>query len=163
MTLSPKFHTFFDNLKLFGWRRLLTREQIRHRHPGYPRPAPEYLPLPDPQILGLHAACCKVAHMSGTAEYIATATRDMEQIKVLAEDGGSADVLTYAMSRLVAPVPPLYSPALFRIWLFAVSLLSKQYFHFLHLLLLNLLLTCGFLVSYDPIHDSLFLVFLFMA
>ncbi len=138
MTLSPKFHTFFDNLKLFGWRRLLTRcarsiltitcnfrprpsgtfvhcppnarrllrcrEQIRHRHPGYPRPAPEYLPLPDPQILGLHAACCKVAHMSGTAEYIATATRDMEQIKVLAEDGGSADVLTYAMSRLVAPV-----------------------------------------------------------
>ncbi len=78
--------------------------------PGYPRPAPEYLPLPDARFLALHAACCKVAHMSGAAERIEKVVRDMGELQVLAEDGGSADVLIYAMSRLVAHPSPDRTP-----------------------------------------------------
>lgn len=48
--------------------------------PGYHKPArvPEYvefrterrdLPLPSPRYLEIHAACCRVAHMSGAADY----------------------------------------------------------------------------------------------
>lgn len=69
--------------------------------PGFPRPALEYLPLPDPRFLDLHAACCKVAQMSGAAEYVDRLVRDLEEMQVLGEDGGSADVLVYAMSRLL--------------------------------------------------------------
>ena len=73
---------------------------------GFPRPAAENLSLPSPRYLELHAACCKVAHMSGAAEYLDKVVRDLESLGVLSEDsdGGSADVLVQAIiSRLVAP------------------------------------------------------------
>lgn len=73
--------------------------------PGFPRPPPEYLPLPDPRFLALHAACCKVAQMSGAAEYVDKMDRDLEEMQVLGEDGGSADVLVYAMSKLLPGGP----------------------------------------------------------
>ena len=73
--------------------------------PGYPRPDAAHLPLPNSRYLELHAACCKVAHTSGAAEYLDQMIRDVEETKVLAEDGGSADVLDFAiMSRLATPV-----------------------------------------------------------
>ena len=72
--------------------------------PGFARPLEEYLSLPDRRYLEIHAACCKVAHMSGAADYLDKVVRDMEMIGVLAEDGGSADVLAQAISRLVPPV-----------------------------------------------------------
>ncbi|KII85756.1 hypothetical protein PLICRDRAFT_178085 [Plicaturopsis crispa FD-325 SS-3] len=94
--------------------------------PGFPRPYVEHLPLPSPRYLELHAACCKVAHMSGAAEYLDEVMRDIESIGVLAEDGGSADVLVQAMisrfckrftpieyarfARNYAPRPPLAQP-----------------------------------------------------
>ena len=71
--------------------------------PSFPRPAARHLALPSSRYLEIHPACCKVAHTSGAAEYLDRVMRDAEQIGVLAEDGGSADVLSYAMSRLVAP------------------------------------------------------------
>ena len=64
----------------------------------------EEVPAPDPKILALHAACAGIAHMSGAAEYLDEIARDIELLRVLAEDGGSADVLVQAMiSRLGVP------------------------------------------------------------
>lgn len=54
------------------------------------------LPLPSPRYLEIHAACCRIAHLSGAAEYIDNLLRAVEELDVLAEDGGSADVLAYA-------------------------------------------------------------------
>ena len=62
------------------------------------------LPLPSPKYLRIHAHCCRIAHMSGAAEYLDIIYRDMEELKVLAADGTSADVLDIAISGLVAPV-----------------------------------------------------------
>ncbi|KAH9829044.1 uncharacterized protein C8Q71DRAFT_718745 [Rhodofomes roseus] len=59
------------------------------------------LPLPNPRCLSIHAACCRIAHMSGAAKYLDVIFRDMEELDVLAEDGASAEVLTYALHRLV--------------------------------------------------------------
>ena len=42
--------------------------------------------------------------MSGAAEYIESMFRDEEELPVLAEDGSSADVLSFALLPLVAPV-----------------------------------------------------------
>lgn len=61
-------------------------------------PDPERLPLPDPRYLALHAACARVAHMSGAAEYIDRIFREMEETGVLANDGGS-DALYHALVR----------------------------------------------------------------
>jgi hypothetical protein len=48
--------------------------------------------LPSPYILKVHAALCRVLHMSGAAEYIGNVLDDFEQIdcKALAADGSSA-------------------------------------------------------------------------
>jgi len=51
------------------------------------------LALPDPDLIALHAACARVAHMSGAAEYIASLERDEEEMTVLASDGSSAYLL----------------------------------------------------------------------
>ena len=49
---------------------------------------------PDPLLLGLHAACARVAHMSGAAEFFDRIERDAEEITVLAADGSSAPLLS---------------------------------------------------------------------
>ncbi|KAJ1299318.1 hypothetical protein OPQ81_000001 [Rhizoctonia solani] len=53
--------------------------------------------LPDPRFIAIHAACAKVLHASGMAEFIDRIIRDLEELKVLAEDG-SSDVLFHALS-----------------------------------------------------------------
>ncbi|KAF8573903.1 hypothetical protein K439DRAFT_1399426 [Ramaria rubella] len=60
-------------------------------HPG--------LPLPDPRYLALHAACAKVAHVSGAGQYVESVYRDMDSAEVLASNGSSADVLEAALAR----------------------------------------------------------------
>ncbi|KAI0363062.1 hypothetical protein BV20DRAFT_915189, partial [Pilatotrama ljubarskyi] len=55
--------------------------------------------LPNPRYLKLHAACCWIAHMSGAAEYLELIYRDVEELPVLAHNGASADVLTFALHR----------------------------------------------------------------
>jgi hypothetical protein len=57
------------------------------------------LPVPDPELLALHAACAKVAHLSGAATYIEDFDRDVEDLNVLAGDGRSADLLSHAIMR----------------------------------------------------------------
>jgi hypothetical protein len=52
------------------------------------------LPLPRSDYLRLHAAVCRVAHMSGAAGYLDREERENERLGVLARDGSSADFLT---------------------------------------------------------------------
>ena len=66
--------------------------------------SPRPLPLPDPSYLRIHAACCRIAHMSGAAEYFEQIFRDLEGLDVLDEDGQSADTLSLALLRLVPPI-----------------------------------------------------------
>ena len=72
--------------------------------PGFARPDADALSLPDPRYLEIHAACCKVAHVSGAAEFLDRAVRDVEESPgTLAEDGGSAHALAWAISQIVPP------------------------------------------------------------
>jgi hypothetical protein len=64
------------------------------------------MPLPDPALLALHAACCKVANMSGVTEWIQQHDYDLEDLKVLANDGTSADLLAYAIVRAIPVAGP---------------------------------------------------------
>lgn len=54
-------------------------------------------PLPDPRYLKLHAACARVAHLSGAAEYIDQILREEEVTQVLAVDGGSSELLNHIL------------------------------------------------------------------
>lgn len=58
------------------------------------------LPLPNPDYLRLHAAVCRVAHMSGTAQYLDLEDRKIDELKVLACDGSSADLLTSCLAHV---------------------------------------------------------------
>ena len=54
-------------------------------------------PIPSRAYLELHAACCRVANLSGAGNYIETILREMEDIQVLSQDGTSAEALQYAL------------------------------------------------------------------
>jgi hypothetical protein len=60
-------------------------------------PNQETLPVPSPDYLVLHAACAKIAHMSGPAEHIDRIQRYEDLIRVLANDVSSAYVLENAL------------------------------------------------------------------
>ncbi|EPQ61155.1 hypothetical protein GLOTRDRAFT_109333 [Gloeophyllum trabeum ATCC 11539] len=51
-------------------------------------------------LLALHAACAKVANLSGAAEYLDKLDLELETTDVLACDGGSAEVLNHAIASL---------------------------------------------------------------
>jgi len=55
--------------------------------------------LPSPDYLRIHAACANVAHLSGAAEYFEAIWTDYEERRVLASDGGSADMLSLMLAR----------------------------------------------------------------
>lgn len=71
---------------------------------------PENLPVPAPELLALHATCCKVAHLSGAAEYIDEIYRDADEMGVLSADGASGDTLSYMLLSLSKPVCHHYHP-----------------------------------------------------
>ncbi|KAK7045365.1 hypothetical protein VNI00_007614 [Paramarasmius palmivorus] len=58
--------------------------------------------LPNPKSLALHAACARVAHMSGAAQVMDKWNLDLEDKSVLASDGSDMDLFIYAMSKLVS-------------------------------------------------------------
>ncbi|KAK0199644.1 hypothetical protein DFS33DRAFT_1363862 [Desarmillaria ectypa] len=71
-------------------------------------PDPEALPLPSPAYLAIHAACCRIAHMSGAAGYAEKVLRDEEETReqiqrmgILAEDGSSMDIFNRYMAAAV--------------------------------------------------------------
>ena len=53
------------------------------------------IPAPDPRIIALHAACARIAHMSGAAEYL----KETIEISVLTEPKATRE-LTRALRRL---------------------------------------------------------------
>lgn len=60
-------------------------------------PDPVKLPVPSRAYLELHAACCRVANLSGAGEHIDKILRELEEIQVLSQDGTSAEALKYAL------------------------------------------------------------------
>jgi len=61
-------------------------------------PDPEnHLPFLSPEYLQIHAACARVAHLSGAAEHMDKILRELEDIRVLSKDGASAEALEYAL------------------------------------------------------------------
>ena len=55
------------------------------------------LPLPNPAYLRIHAACCRVAHLSGAGKYIDKVSEDLKDVRVLSKDGSSAHLLSFAL------------------------------------------------------------------
>jgi len=113
LTLDPSVHGLFDTLRLWlehvktgppNTYKLCSVNPDFHinalwkRTVTFTTPDPVKLPVPSPWYLDLHAACCRVAHLSGAGECIDKILRDMEDIQVLSQDGASADVLQYALS-----------------------------------------------------------------
>jgi hypothetical protein len=86
---------------------------LRASHPGFLRGLPPSVtftsavpkfPLPDPRYLALHAACASMAHLSGAAEYIEKSFRKLEDTKVLASNGSSAEALQFAWGKTYVTV-----------------------------------------------------------
>jgi len=109
MTLAIHVHDAFDQLELWlEATNVANQYTVRANNPGTLTTLPETvtfhaqgnLPLPDPRYLALHAACAKVAHLSGAGEYIDTIDRDLDTALVLAHDGSSARLLGEALSRI---------------------------------------------------------------
>ncbi|KAI0079163.1 hypothetical protein K474DRAFT_1592591 [Panus rudis PR-1116 ss-1] len=113
MTLDPTICGLFDKQKLWF-------EDIRNEEHCYkvclarhvPRLGiPETVrfenhanyayPLPSPRYLQIHAHCCRIAHLSGGAQYLDSRLRDIEETHVLSTDGSSSDVLDYALNRVI--------------------------------------------------------------
>ncbi|KAG8894538.1 hypothetical protein FRC00_008795 [Tulasnella sp. 408] len=59
------------------------------------------IPLPNSDYLKIHGACAKVAHLSGATEYLKAILNEWEERPVLASDGGSADMLSFLLARVL--------------------------------------------------------------
>jgi len=113
LTLDVGLHRLFDSLDLWferseddpdnEYRMAGTDPIILFELPtvvAFSSPDEDEFPLPDPRYLALHAACARVAHLSGAGEYNAMILRDIEAIGVLSKDG-SSDALYHALVRSV--------------------------------------------------------------
>ncbi|KDQ54118.1 hypothetical protein JAAARDRAFT_38731 [Jaapia argillacea MUCL 33604] len=115
MTLNPEVHFYFDLLML--WLEATdepNQYKIGASNPVIRQDLPQLvtfttldahnLPLPSPRYLALHAACARVVNLCGAAEHIDTIVRDIETLCVLAKDGFSADVLSFALGQVAIAV-----------------------------------------------------------
>jgi len=112
MTLDNGVHTLFDQLKL--WFVSTTEENkytldstrdglFARSYPKYIKfetPDPVKYPVPSAEYLGLHAACARVAHLSGAGECIDKFSEGGKDGQTLDPRGGSADVLEQAIFEL---------------------------------------------------------------
>ncbi len=80
-------------------------ERLPRRTVTFTTPDPEALPLPSPAYLAIHAACCRVARLSGAADYVEEVLREEEEVRerierigILAEDGSSMDLFERYMA-----------------------------------------------------------------
>ncbi|KAG7085726.1 hypothetical protein E1B28_003269 [Marasmius oreades] len=120
MTLEHNVHVAFDRLDLwfeatdiencynimtlFGLKPL--PEKITFTRPAILSPGSHTeSPFPSPELLNLHASCAKVAHLSGVAEYLDELDDNLDELQVLAADGGSSDVLSHALLRSLSFMP----------------------------------------------------------
>ncbi|KAH9941655.1 uncharacterized protein BXZ73DRAFT_41691 [Epithele typhae] len=115
LTLSVEAHVVMGRLCLWfestgevcpgnGWPAQVTF-QVRDDLgiPELLRPKEGGSELPNPDYLALHAACCKVAHLSG-APLEGSIFHGPESHRVLAQDGSSVVVLCEELYRLVGPM-----------------------------------------------------------
>ncbi|KAK7439333.1 hypothetical protein VKT23_017559 [Stygiomarasmius scandens] len=105
-TLHTDYHDLFDTLQLWFeptpednhykvgtsqpviFRRVPREVTFKNNHFVNEDDTP-VLPMPSKEYLSLHAACAKVANMSGAAEYLEDLDREREEGKTLAADGSS--------------------------------------------------------------------------
>ncbi|KAJ7072883.1 hypothetical protein C8F01DRAFT_973337 [Mycena amicta] len=66
--------------------------------------------LPSPSLLAIRAACSRVAHRAGAVEQADQILRDLEEISVMAEDGGTAELLTSRLLQFPSVRVGLSSP-----------------------------------------------------
>ncbi|KAA1472924.1 hypothetical protein DENSPDRAFT_839317 [Dentipellis sp. KUC8613] len=112
LTLGTSIHTSFDELDI--WLEKIpdgsnNSYNVKASNPSFLRslsarvefttPDPVRRPLPDPRYLKLHAACARIAHMSGAAQCIDQILHEEEVTKVLAFDGGSSELLDHILMR----------------------------------------------------------------
>ncbi|KAF9474041.1 hypothetical protein BDN70DRAFT_765011, partial [Pholiota conissans] len=105
ITMCSGGHNAFDNLKLWFEPAANAGPDTYSVHTPdssmYPRyfkrnvtfstPDKDKYPLPSSVYLAIHAACAKVAHLSGAAEEIDILYREMEDSKVMSKDGASVE------------------------------------------------------------------------
>lgn len=60
------------------------------------------LRVADPRYLRLHVACAKIAHASGAADVINDFVQGYENLKTLSADGSSHELLSQALSSVMA-------------------------------------------------------------
>ncbi|PBK88967.1 hypothetical protein ARMGADRAFT_1167751 [Armillaria gallica] len=118
LTLSPSLHDFFNQLAL--WLEAVDNqpktytvvstisgvlERLPRRTVTFTTPDPEALPLPNPAYLAIHAASCRVARLSGAADYVEELLREEEEVReriermgILAKDGTSMDFFERCMA-----------------------------------------------------------------
>ncbi|KAK0451323.1 uncharacterized protein EV420DRAFT_1560326 [Desarmillaria tabescens] len=121
LTLCPDLHDGFDQLAL--WLRAVANQpntyvietvsvgvlrSLPNRVVTFTTPDPQALPLPSPDYLAIHAACCRIAHMSGAIDYVDDVLQDEEEIceriermGILAEDGSSMDLFDKYMTAAI--------------------------------------------------------------
>ncbi|XP_006461533.1 hypothetical protein AGABI2DRAFT_118411 [Agaricus bisporus var. bisporus H97] len=112
ITMQKDIHDAFDRLELcFEATSVKDRYRVKSFNRGRIHPRmkdhvtfstedPQTLPVPSPELLALHATCCKVAHLSGSAEFIDCVYHDPEETGVLASDGTSHGFLQYKLLSL---------------------------------------------------------------
>jgi len=116
LTMEPNYHKFFDELKVWFEETETSNKyklcstisvMFASDFPLNETPIVEFkvnpkaletfpgreFPLPDRKLLTVHAACARVAHMSGAAEYIDKFDRDVEDTLVLSKDGSDAPLI----------------------------------------------------------------------
>ncbi|PBK69396.1 hypothetical protein ARMSODRAFT_1018811 [Armillaria solidipes] len=112
-TVSPEFHGPFGRLRISlqpighedsNTYQINTYPPNRHVMYGLPEQvtlmdasASGQIPLPSRRYFQLHDACAKISHLSGAGEVVEQLFRDVEDLRVLAEDGGSSDLLSLAL------------------------------------------------------------------
>jgi hypothetical protein len=109
LPLSRPRHTLFMHGRP-RWRQVIfsVPEDVIHECNAKGKPMPA---LPHPDLIALHAACARVAHMSGAAEYFDRFERDVEETTVLASDGSSSHLLHGLLNLVPAHVGELvYQP-----------------------------------------------------
>ncbi|KAF9240960.1 hypothetical protein BU15DRAFT_87516 [Melanogaster broomeanus] len=116
LTLDGNMHEYFDTLKLWFeptdipdkynicWSEDWRRQVSGALSVQFTTPDPEELPLPSPTYLHIHAACAKVAKLSGAGDYIDKLSRDLEEIRVLSKDGSSAELLKHVLLPLSSEI-----------------------------------------------------------
>jgi len=111
LTMGIDLHTRFDSLLIWLEEDPITtnRYHVRGKDATFTSNLPATVtfttttpfPLPDPRYLCIHAACAKIAHISGAGEYIDTIYKDIEDMRVMATDGSSVEALRYALTHKI--------------------------------------------------------------